>query len=126
MKKLILSGTCAFALVGSLAHAQTATTTQSTTTTATTGTGATTRKTATTTTVDMMAGTITEFTPGTSVILKTEAAAPVTYKFSKTVTYVDESGKRFETSTLRKDSRVRVKHSKGGNDTVVDRVVVLK
>ena len=122
MKKFILSGACALALVGSIANAQTATTTQSTTTA--TGAGGTTRE--TTTTTDMTSGTVTEFVPGTSVILKTEAATPVTYKFSKTVTYVDESGKVLEPTLVRKDAKVRVHYVKQGEDTMVDRVIVLK
>ena len=123
MKKFILSGACALALVGSLAQAQTATTTQSTTTT--TGAGGTVRE--TTTTTDTTSGVVTDFTPGTSVILKTEAAAPVTYtKFSKTMIYTDESGKIIEPTLVRRDSRVRVHYSKVGSDMVVDKVIVLK
>lgn len=127
MKKLILSGACALVLVGSLslAHAQTATTTQSTTTTGATGAAGATTTTATTTT-DMSSGTITEFVPGTSVVLRTEAAAPVSYKFSKTVVYTDESGKVIESSLVRKDSKVRVHYVKQGADTIVDKVIVLK
>ena len=69
-------------------------------------------------------GTVTEFTPGRVIFLKTEAAEPVQYKFGKSVTYVTSDGRVIEASKIRKDSKVRVHYIKQGDDMLVDRVIV--
>src|SRR5207249_908260 len=97
MIKLFLGVAFATALMGSLAFPQTS----SSTTVATHPNGVTE---ANTTTESF--GTVTEFTPGDSMILKTEAATPVHYKFGKTVEYVNVHGKVIEASKIRKDSKV--------------------
>jgi len=117
MIKLFLSVTFATALMGLVAYGQTST---STTTTATGTTGAT----ETTTTTTETTGTVTEFTPGHALVLKTEASEPMRYKFGKTVTYMTSDGKVIEASKIRKDSKVRVHYIKDGNDMVVDKVIV--
>ena len=118
MIKAILSVTFATALISTVAFGQTSS--SSTTTTATGATGAT----ETTTTTTESLGTVTEFTPGQFLVLKTEAGQPVRYKFGKTVTYVTADGKVIETSKIRKDSKVRVHYLKDGDDMVVDKVIV--
>lgn len=118
MKKQILGITCILALSGTLAIAQTT----SSTTTSTSDNGVT-RSTETTTTEST--GTITEYTPGTGIVLRTEAAEPVHYKFSKSVTYVTPDGQVVEASKVRKDSKVRVHYMKEGNDMMVDKVIVM-
>jgi hypothetical protein len=105
--------------MGLVAYGQTST---SSTTVATGTNGAT----ETTTTTTESAGTVTEFTPGQALILKTEAAEPVHYKFGKTVTYVTSDGKVIEASKIRKDSKVRVHYIKDGDDMVVDKVIVTR
>ena len=117
MIKSIVSIVFATALMGSVAFAQTS----STSTTATTGTNGVTE---TTTTTTESTGTITDFTPGHHLFLKTEADQPVRYKFGKTVTYVTSDGKVIEASKVRKDSKVRVHYIKDGDDMLVDRVIV--
>jgi hypothetical protein len=117
MIKLFLSVTFATALMGLVAYGQTST---SSTTVATGTNGAT----ETTTTTTESTGTVTEFTPGHALILKTEAAEPMRYKFGKTVTYVTSDGKVIEASKIRKDSKVRVHYLKEGDDMVVDKVIV--
>ncbi len=117
MIKLFVSVAFATALMGSVAFAQTST---SSTTVATQPSGVT--QTATTTTESF--GTVTEFTPGQALILKTEAAEPMRYKFGKTVTYVTSDGKVIEASKIRKDSKVRVHYLKEGDDMLVDKVIV--
>ena len=117
MIRSIVSVAFATALLGSVAFAQTST---SSTTVATGTNGAT----ETTTTTTESTGTITEFTPGHHLFLKTEAAQPVRYKFGKTVTYVTSDGKVIETSKIRKDSKVRVHYIKEGDDMLVDKVIV--
>jgi hypothetical protein len=117
MIKLFLSVTFATGLMGSLAFAQTSTSS----TTVATGTNGVTE---TTTTTTESTGTITEFTPGHHLFLKTEADQPVRYKFGKTVTYVTSDGKVIEASKIRKDSKVRVHYIKDGDDMLVDKVIV--
>ena len=69
-------------------------------------------------------GTVTDFIPGQTMVLKTEAAEPVRYKFSKSVTYVTADGRVIDPSQVRKDSSVRVHYVKSGDDMLVDRVIV--
>jgi hypothetical protein len=95
--------------------------TSSTTTQQTTSAGGTTE---TTTTTTESSGTISEFTPGSSIVLSTGSGEPTHYKFSKTVTYVTPSGKVIEASKVKKNSKVRVHYIKEGNDMLVDRVIV--
>jgi len=117
MIKSIVSIAFATALMGSLAFAQTST---SSTTVATGPNGVT----ETTTTTTESTGTVTEFTPGRHLFLQTEADQPVRYKFGKTVTYVTSDGKVIEASKIRKDSKVRVHYIKHGDDMLVDKVIV--
>ncbi len=117
MIKSIVSFAFATALAGSFAVAQTS----SSSTTVTTGTNGVTE---TTTTRTESTGTVTEFTPGQALFLKTEAAEPVRYKFSKTVTYVTPDGRVIEASKIKKDSKVHVHYTKEGSDMLVDRIIV--
>ena len=119
MIKSFLSVTFATALMGLVAYGQTSTSS----TTVSTGTNGATE---TTTTTTESTGTVTEFTPGQALILKTEAAEPVHYKFGKTVTYVTSDGRVIEASKIRKDSKVRVHYIKDGDDMVVDKVIVTR
>ena len=112
--KLLLSLVSATALLIAVANAQTSSTT-------TTTTGA---STDTTTTTTESAGTVTEFTPGSSIVLNTGAGEPVHYRFSKSVTYVTPEGKVIEASKVRKNARVRVHYIKEGSDMLVDKVIV--
>lgn len=111
MIKLFLGFICAIAICVVTAHAQ-----SSSTTTTTAGGDS-------TTTTTENNGTVTEFVPGTSIVLSTGTGEPVHYKFSKTVTYVTSDGKVIESSRIRKSSKVRVHYIKDGNDMVVDRVI---
>lgn len=119
MIKSIVSVAFATALMGSVAFAQTS----SSSTTVATGTNGVTE---TTTTTTETTGTVTEFTPGHQLFLKTEADQPVRYKFGKTVTYVTSDGKVIEASKIKKDSKVRVHYLKEGDDMVVDKVIVTR
>jgi hypothetical protein len=117
MIKSIVSVAFATALMGSVAFAQTQT---SSTKVATQPNG----MTETTTTATESFGTVTDFTPGDSLILKTEASEPMHYKFGKTVTYVNAHGKVIEASKIRKDSKVRVHYVRQGDDMLVDKVIL--
>ena len=71
-------------------------------------------------------GTVTEYTPGEMIVLKTEAVEPVRYKFSKQVTYVTSDGRVIDASKIRKDSNVQVHYIKDGDNMLVDKVIVTK
>lgn len=114
MKK-VLAVICATAFAVTISHAQTSSTTT------TTSAGGTTQSTTVTTEA---AGTITEFTPGSSIVLSTGSGEPVHYRFSKEVTYVTPSGKVIEASTIRRNSRVHVHYIRDNGDMLVDRVIV--
>jgi len=116
MIKSIVSITFATLLVGSVAYGQTS----STSTTVATGAG----MTQTTTTTTESTGTVTEYTPDQTLVLKTEAAEPLRYKFSKKVTYVTADGKVIHASEIKKDSKVRVHYVKDGDDMLIDKVIV--
>jgi hypothetical protein len=118
--KLLLGLVSATALLVAVAVGQTSTTT---TTGGTTTTG--TDTTATTTTTTESTGTVTEFSPGASLVLSTGSGEPVHYRFSKSVTYVTPEGKVVEASKVRKNSKVRVHYIKEGSDMVVDKVYVM-
>jgi hypothetical protein len=106
MKKMLLS--IAVAVVAPFAWAQVSETT--TTTTTTEGTG-----------------TITEYTPGSAIVLR-ETSGPVSYRFGKTVTYVTRSGRVLDEDTVRTRVKVgipvRVHYVGTGEERMVDRVIV--
>ena len=72
-------------------------------------------------------GTITEFAPGSSIVLK-EGAATKHYHFGKRVVYATKSGKELDEATVRERIRigdpVTVHYVNEGNDMVVDRVIL--
>src|SRR5438270_13505274 len=107
MKKLLLS--IAVAAAAPFAWAQVSETTTSTTST-TEG-----------------SGTITEFTPGSAIVLK-ESSGPKHYRFGKTVTYVTRSGRTLDEETVRTRIKVGVPvhvHYLGeGDNMLVDRVIL--
>src|SRR2546423_15209219 len=120
MIKLFLSVTFATALMGLVAYGQTSSSSSTTVATGSTGT------TETTTTTTESLGTVTDFTPGQTIVLKTEAGEPAHYKGSKTVTYPTAGGRGIEASKIRKNSKVRVHYVKDGEDLLVDKVIVTK
>ena len=83
--------------------------------------------TTTTATTTEGSGTITEFTPGSAIVLK-ESSGLRHYRFGKTVTYVTRSGKVLDEGTVRTRVKVgvpvRVHYTGTGNSMVVDRVIL--
>ena len=81
----------------------------------------------TTTTTTESGGTITEYTPGSSIVLK-ETAGPRHYRFGKKVVYVTRTGKELDEDTVRTRVRVGVPvhvHYVGeGDDMMVGRLVL--
>ena len=108
MKKTLLS--IALAVVAPFAWGQT---TSTTTTTTTTEGG----------------GTITEYTPGSVIVLK-ESSGARRYRFGKTVTYVTKSGKTLDEATVKARIKigvpVHVHYTGEGDNMIVDRVVLDK
>lgn len=106
MKKVLLS--IALAVVAPFAWAQVSETT--TTTTTTEG-----------------SGTITEYTPGSTIVLR-ESSGPRTYRFGKTVTYVTRSGRVLDEDTVKTRVKVgipvRVHYVGTGDAVMVDRVIL--
>src|SRR5882672_7787625 len=107
MKKLLLS--IAVAAAAPFAWAQVSETTTSTTTTTDGG------------------GTITEYTPGSVIVLK-ETSGPRRYRFGKTVTYVTRSGQTLDEETVRTKIKVgvpvRVHYVGTGDKVMVDHVIL--
>jgi hypothetical protein len=83
--------------------------------------------TTTSTTTTEATGTITQFSPGQTIVLK-ESSGPVHYRFGKTVTYVTRSGKVLDQATVKSKIRVgvpvQVHYAGTGPNMVVDRVVL--
>jgi hypothetical protein len=81
----------------------------------------------TTTTTTEGDGTITEYTPGSGIVLK-ETAGPRHYRFGKKVIYVTKSGRELDEDTVRTRVRVgvpvHVHYVSEGDDMMVDRVVL--
>jgi len=83
--------------------------------------------TAQTTSTTEATGTITEYTPGSAIVLR-ESSGPVSYRFDKTVTYVTRSGRVLDAATVKSKIRVgvpvRVHYAGTGTNMVVDRVIL--
>ena len=83
--------------------------------------------TSTTTTTTEGTGTITQFTPGSAIVLK-ETNGPVNYRFGKTVTYVTRSGKVLDEDVVKTRVKVgapvRVHYVGTGDNVMVDRVIL--
>ena len=87
--------------------------------------GQTSSTTTTTTTTD--SGTITEFSPGSTIVLK-ESSGPRTYHFGKEVVYVTRSGKVIDADAVQTRIKVgvpvHVEYTGEGDSLTVNRVVV--
>ena len=85
------------------------------------------RTTTATTTTTEGSGTITEFSPGSTIVLK-ESTGPRHYRFGKTVTYVTKSGKTLDEETVKTRIRVgvpvHVHYTGEGENQMVDRVIL--
>lgn len=117
MKNILIA---ALAMAASAAFSQTV----EKTTTTTTSDGAVSRSTTTTTTG---MGTITEYSPGSTFIVK-ESEGPVTYHYGKKVTYVTKSGKVLTDDQVKTRIKVgvpvHVHYDRDGDQKVITRVEV--
>lgn len=111
----------AFAILAASAVHAADTTTTKTTETKDDGSSKTTVKTTTS------MGTITEYVPGTTFIVK-ETSGPVTYRYGKTVTYVTKSGKTLTDADVKTRIKVgtpvSVHYGTEGESRVITSVVV--
>lgn len=118
MKKTII--TVALATLASVAIAADI---EKSTTTTTTGGGVSSTSTSTTTST----GTISEYTPGSTFIVK-ESSGPMKYRYGKKVTYVTKSGKTLSDEEVRTRIKVgapvSVHYDTEGSDRVISRVEI--
>ena len=116
MNKSIITAACA--LIAPLAFAQTSTTTtEQTTTTAPVAT------TTTESTTTYEAGTVDTYTPGKTIVVKSERAGPVSSALGTAARVVNGAGK-IVTAPLRAGQKVRVYYTGTGDTRVVERVQV--
>jgi hypothetical protein len=120
MKSTLL--TIALTLAAPFIWAQTTTTTEKSTTVTPGGT-----ETTTTTKTTTATGTITEFAPGKTIIVK-EEGGPRTYTIGKKIVYVTKAGKEIPEAEVRERMRVgahvHVHYLKEGDGMMVNRVIV--
>jgi hypothetical protein len=79
-----------------------------------------------TTSTTTSAGTISEFGPETIIIRTETSPEPVRYSFSKTTTYVDETGAPVSIETVKSGLPVTVYYVKVGDKMVASKVIVRK
>ena len=116
MKKTILGLACA--LITPLAFAQTSTTT----TDQTTSTQPSTSTSTTTTSTTYAAGTVTTYTPGKTIVVKS-TEGPVSFALGTAANIVDATGK-VVTAPLRAGQKVRVYYTGPADSRTVERVIV--
>lgn len=80
----------------------------------------------TTTSTTTTAGTISEFSPDTIVVRSETAPDPIRYSYSKTTTYVDETGAPVSLELVKSGLPVTVHYVKEGDRMVASRVIVRK
>jgi len=76
------------------------------------------------TTTTNSAGTISEFSPDTIVVKTESSAEPIHYTYSKSTTYVDESGNPVSIETVKSGLPVTVYYVRDGDTLVTSKVIV--
>ncbi len=79
-----------------------------------------------TTTTITSAGTISEFGPETIIIRSESSPEPIRYSYSKTTTYVDETGAPVSIETVKSGLPVTVYYTKVGDGMMASKVIVRK
>lgn len=81
----------------------------------------------TTTTTTYGTGTISEYAPGTTFVVK-ESSGPVTYRYGKSVTYTTRGGKTLSEDDLKTrikvGGKVKVEYDKDGDSRVIKHIEV--
>ena len=67
---------------------------------------------------------MTTYTPGSTIVVKSESGNPVSYVLGKTVHYVNKAGKTVKHALIKPGAKVQVVYEKSGDTMVVNRVVV--
>ena len=78
------------------------------------------------TTTTTTAGTISEFGPETIIVRSETSPEPIRYSYSKTTTYVDETGAPVSMETVKSGLPVTVQYMKVGDRMVASKVIVRK
>jgi len=78
------------------------------------------------TTTTTTAGTISEFSPETIVVRSETSPEPIRYSYSKTTTYVDETGAPVSIETVKSGLPVTVHYTKVGDRMLANKVIVRK
>ena len=71
-------------------------------------------------------GTISDYTPGSALVLDIGIGEPVQFQLSQNVVYVDSDGTVLEAPGLSTNERIRVYYIRVGEDNVVDKVTLLE
>jgi hypothetical protein len=71
-------------------------------------------------------GTVSQFGPDTIVVKSTTSTSPLSYSYSKTTTYVDESGNPVSSETVKSGAPVTVYYTQDGDKMIANKVVVRK
>ena len=71
-------------------------------------------------------GTISEFSPDTIVVRSETAPEPIRYSYTKTTTYVDETGAPVSMETVKSGLPVTVHYIKQGDRMIANKVIVRK
>ena len=89
-------------------------------------TGLASAQTATTTTTSstQYAGTVSQFSPDTIVVRSTTSAAPMSYSYTKTTTYVDQNGVPVSMDVVKSGVPVTVYYTQDGDRMIASKVVV--
>ena len=104
-------------LLLAVAYAQTSGTTP-------TSTGQAGPATSTATATNEARGTITEYSPGVSLVLNTGAGEPLHFRFGKAVTYVNDEGRSIQPAMVRRNFIARVHYTKEGNDMIINKLIL--
>jgi hypothetical protein len=80
----------------------------------------------TTSTTTNSAGTISTFSPDTIAIRTTTTSDPVSYSYTKTTTYVDETGAPVSMELVKSGLPVTVYYTKDGDRMIASKVIVRK
>ena len=83
-------------------------------------------QTAVTSTTTTTAGTISEFSPDTIVVRTESSPEPIRYSYSKSTTYVDETGAPVSMELVKSGLPVTVHYVKQGDRMVANKVIVRK
>jgi hypothetical protein len=78
----------------------------------------------TTVTTTTTSGTISEFSPDTMIVRSTSGGEPIRYRYSKTTTYVDESGTPVSLEVVKSGLPVTVHYVREGDELIASKVIV--